>query len=79
MAILLEGRLEFAWRNGLVHVSDESGTRLSISLPDFYVALADASELSQQIGDRPSAEVIAFDELRRCLGMLRDAEAVNEH
>jgi hypothetical protein len=43
MAILLEGRLEFAWRNGLVHVSDESGARLSISLPDFYVALADAA------------------------------------
>lgn len=60
MAILLEGRLEFAWRNGLVHVSDESGARLSISLPDFYVALADALKLERTIRKEQGGTVVSI-------------------
>lgn len=44
MSLLLEGALEFSCRNGLVHVVDQAGQRVSISLDDFRAALPLANE-----------------------------------
>lgn len=62
MGMLLEGRLQFSWRGGNVHVVDGIGQSVAISLADFYVALADALELEQTIRAEQAGQLIQLTE-----------------